>query len=463
MNRALPGMLAALCVALQGATARAQEPTDPRDAELTQLHEAVEKLEKRIDELESARASEPAPSSSSSASVYGSGDRPGSWADRVRLSGSASLDYLSGQSYGLFKHGAMNVWDTRLFVDADLARDVKVGDATAFRDAGFTFEWNLARLGYLANNVGDVYVDFRNIADESLLNFQAGRFQIPFGENYLRFGRGIVNDPFVALSAPPPWFWDEGVKLWGTALEGKVGYAFSVTDGEGGFNGPGNGSQQLSLKLAADPTEWLHLSVSGLRTGVLGTNTSPAFAAVWLGEMIPAAFGSGSPVQSFQSGEPVGPGPNKLSNLTIVGADAIFKLAGTRLWLSYGDARIDSAHSTFYDRSMIYWLAELVYHLNELSPRLGGTYVALRGSGMGTYSDSRGYLYDFRYGNTIGYNMSSFDQYALALGVPIGDHVLMKVQYAIQKIGLVHGITDPDIKEHADDNNFFGAEIGVHF
>ena len=67
-----------------------------------------------------------------------------------------------------------------------------------------------------------MYVDFRNIGDRDWLNFQPGRFQIPFGEKYLRFGRGYQTDPFVALSAPPPWFWDEGVKFWGTGDEGKA-------------------------------------------------------------------------------------------------------------------------------------------------------------------------------------------------------------------------------------------------
>lgn len=455
MNQARLAAFAALCVALHGAPARAGDP-DPRDAELERLYQAVDKLEQRIDDLESARPS--------SGYASGGGAGPASWADRVRISGSTSLDYLSGQgTYGLYDHGAMNVWDSRFFLDADLARDVKLGDGVAFRDAGFTFEWNLVRLGYLANNVGDVYVDFRNIGDQSWLNFQAGRFQIPFGENYLRFGRGYPSDPFVALSAPPPWFWDEGVKLWGTAMEGKLGYAFAVTDGEGGLNNPTNGSQQLSLKLMADPTEWLHLSVSGLRTGVLGTNSSPAFAALWFGEMIPRAFGGGSNQQSFQDGQPVGPGPNKLAGITVIGGDAIFKLPDTRLWLSYGDARIDSAHGTFYDRSLIYWLAELQFQLHAISPSLGESYIALRGSGLGTYSDNKGYLYDFRYGNSVGYNMSSFDAFAIALGVPVGDHVLMKVQYAIQKIGLVRGVTDDNIKEAADDANFFGAEIGVHF
>ena len=39
----------------------------------------------------------------------------------------------------------------------------------------------------------------------------------------------------------------------------------------------------------------------------------------------------------------------------------------------------------------------------------------------------------------------------------------MKIQYAFQRINLVDGVTDDDIKEAAKDANFFGAEVGVHF
>lgn len=456
MNRTL-AVAATLCLAWPASIVRADP--DARDEELQQLRETVEKLEKRIDDLEGARDGG---ASGSSMSYAPTGPSAGSWANRVRISGSSSLDYLNGGSYGLYDHGAMNVYDSRFFLDADLARDVEIGDAVAFRDAAFSFEWNLVRLGYLANNIGDVYVDLRKIGDQSWLNFTAGRFQIPFGENYLRFGRGYYTDPFVALSAPAPWFWDEGVKLWGTGLEGKIGYAFSVTDGEGGLNNATNGSQQLTLKLTADPWEWLHLSVSGLRTGVLGTNSSPAFAALWLGEMVPRQFGGGSSVPNFQNGVEVADGPNKLQDVTVIGGDVIFKFPNTRIWLSYGDNHIDSAHGTSYDRNLIYWIAEVVYQLEWISPRLGRSYIALKGSGLGTYSNSKGYLNDFRYSD-VGYNMSSFDTWAIALGVPIGDHVLMKVQYAFQNIGLVRGVTDDEIKEAADDASFFGAEIGVHF
>ena len=84
MNQARLAAFAALFVALHGAPARAADP-DPRDAELERLYQAVDKLEKRIDDLESARPS--------SGYASGGGAGPGSWADRVRISGSTSLDY----------------------------------------------------------------------------------------------------------------------------------------------------------------------------------------------------------------------------------------------------------------------------------------------------------------------------------------------------------------------------------
>jgi hypothetical protein len=450
MRRAEPLLLTllALC-ALYGAPARADD-ADPRDQELHRLYDEMGQLEKRIADLENDKTS-----------VGASG--AAAWTERVRISGSSSLAWLEGGKEGIFQHGTVNVYDLRFFIDADLARDFVLGDAKLFRDAGFAFEWNLERVGYLANNLGDVYVDFRGIGDQDFLNMQFGRFQIPFGENYLRFGRGYQTDPFIALSAPPPWFWDEGVKLWGKLFEGKASYAFSLTDGENALNSlVANGSQQLVLKLAIDPVEWLHLSVSGLTTGAVGSNTTPAVAAVWFGEMLPRSFGAGSTAPIFDHGEVIPAGPNKLHGIRILGGDAIFKLPDARLWLSYGGAQIDSAGGTTYDRNLIYWLAELMVQMRLISPTLAPAYVALRASGLGTYSNNEGYLLDFR-NYEVGYNMSELDTYALVLGLPLGDYLTLKAQYAWQHIALVRGVTSQSVKDAADHPNFFGMEIGVHF
>ena len=109
-----------------------------------------------------------------------------------------------------------------------------------------------------------------------------------------------------------------------------------------------------------------------------------------------------------------------------------------------------------------YWLAEVVYQLRELSPALDPMYVAVRASGLGTYDKDEGYLLDFRY-RDIGYNMRALDAYALALGLPLGNHMVLKAQYAIQNMDLVRGITDEEMRDAANDTDFFGMEIGVSF
>jgi hypothetical protein len=337
--------LALLC-ALPAHPASAED--EPSSEELERLYETVEKLEQRIGELENAQEA--------GSTHGGSAD----WSERIRLSGSAELDYLQGQSdYSLYDEGSTQIYDARVFLDADLGSDMRVGETTVIRDAGFTFEWNLVRLGSTQNNIGDLYVDLRGLLAQDWLNLEVGRFQIPFGENYLRFGRGRASDPFIALSASPPWFWDEGVKLWGKSSNGRFGYVASVTDGEGGINLENNSSKQVTLKLSFDPSEWLHLSASALRTGTLGSADSPAYASLWLGEAFPRAFGAGSSALSFDHGVALADGPDELRNVVVLGGDAIVNLPGARLWLSGGKASIESHGSSVYDRDLLYWLAEL--------------------------------------------------------------------------------------------------------
>ena len=181
------------------------------------------------------------------------------------------------------------------------------------------------------------------------------------------------------------------MKLWGKMFEDKASYAFAVTDGESAVNSVANGSAQLSLKLAADPWEWLHVSASALRSGTIGSNTSPAVAAVWLGEVLPRSFGAGIAAQSFQDGAPIGPGPNKLQGIWILGGDAIVKSPDTApVALLRRRRRSTRPAGTTYDRDLIYWLAELMVQLRIVSPSLAPAYVAVRASGLGTYSDNRG-------------------------------------------------------------------------
>lgn len=453
-SRTLSLATALLCLFL-GRAVRAEDP-NPSSAELESLYETVGQLEKRIAELETSKP----------ARAGGGGGGGAEWPERLRFSGSADLNYLQGDGndeYGLYQESSTQIYDARVFLDANLGSDARVGDVVVYRDAGFTFEWNIVRLGYAQNNIGDLYGDLRGLLGREWLNMEIGRFQIPYGENYLRFGRGRPDDPFIALTASPPWFWDEGVKLWGKTPDGHFGYVASVTDGEGGLNRERNDSKQVTLKLTWDPSEWLHLSASALRSGTLGSDDSPAFASLWLGEAIPAAFGSDTSVPSFDHGEEIAPGPNKLRGVVVVGGDAIFHFPDTRLWLAAGNASIDSHGPSVYDRDLLYWLAELTLQLRMISPALAPMYLALRANGLGTYDNDEGYLLDFRYEDTLGYNMRALDAYSVALGLPLGERIVLKAQYALQNVALVHGIDDEEVLENGDDANFFGMEIGVRF
>jgi hypothetical protein len=149
--------------------------------------------------------------------------------------------------------------------------------------------------------------------------------------------------------------------------------------------------------------------------------------------------------------------------VVVVGGDVIFHFPDARLWLAGGQTSIDSHGPSVYDRDLIYWLAELTLQLRMISPSLAPMYLALRANGLGTYDNDEGYLLDFRYDDALGYNMRALDQYAVALGLPLGERIVLKAQYTLQNIALVHGIDDPAILENDNDDNFFGMEIGVKF
>src|SRR5262245_11694035 len=120
---------------LSAASVRADD-SDAKSKELDELYQAVGKLERRIAELESQPKAAPV-----------SANGAGAWAERVRLSGSANIGWLEAGDGNIYEHGSVKLYDARFFVDADLARDARLGETLLFRDAGFAFEWNLYRIG----------------------------------------------------------------------------------------------------------------------------------------------------------------------------------------------------------------------------------------------------------------------------------------------------------------------------
>lgn len=444
--------VAGLCVLLAAASATGDDAA---------LVEKIERLEQRIDELESQQAQ-----AQSDRANAAEASRAADWTRRVRLSGSADTGLWGGQQNSLFDDDGFYIWDARFFVDAALGQDVRMGDYTIFRDLGLSFEWNLVRIGSLQNNVGDLFVDFQGVGGSDWLNFQVGRFQIPVGEAYLQYGKGYSERPFVSNSFGP-WWWDEGVRLFGSSAGGDAlghfGYVASVSNGDTPFNVDTDSDKQLTLKLYYEPTQWLRLSVSGLRTGEIGDDTNPASGALWLGEAWARAFGAGTTVPNFQNGAVVADGPNRLRETWFAGADAILNFEDkAHIWGAYGQYHIDSQGQSLYDRTLDYWIAELILRGAWLGESFRPFYAGFRAQGLETSDTDDGYLLDSRRSSSLGYNMQELIQYSTVLGWDITQWLRLRTEYTAQQIETVRGVT-PAIRDAAHNANYFAVQLGGDF
>jgi hypothetical protein len=133
-----------------------------------------------------------------------------------------------------------------------------------------------------------------------------------------------------------------------------------------------------------------------------------------------------------------------------------------RLWLAYGYYDIDSDGPGLYDRSLQYWVAELILRGGSVSPALQPLYLALRANALGTYDRGEGYLLDFRYGSSLGYNMEALTAYSVAVGWKLTKYATLRGEYTLQDIDLVRGAS-PEMRAAADDSDYFGFELGIHF
>jgi hypothetical protein len=379
-------------------------------------------------------------------------------ARRVRISAFASGVWFDASAEALVCCKHRQIWDARFFADVLLAEDVGPGERTWLRSAAVSVEWDLYRLGYEDDDLGEAYVELQGLGDSGWWNVQLGRFQIPVGENYLRFSKGARDNPFISNTVAGAWWWDEGVKLYGADARGRYGYVASLTNGETPRDFGLDGGDQYTLKLFVNPAPWLHLSVSGLYSGGMGDDESPANAALWLGESWARGFGSGSPLPNFVNGVALPDGPGRLDDTLYLGADAVFTHpAGARLWLSYGSYAIDSSGPAVYDRTLHGWIAELVLEGRLLRPELARFYLALRANGLGTYDADEGYLLDVRSGWTVGYNARALEGYSAALGWRLTRWTTVKLEYSRQHLTQVRGAGP------AQDADIVGAELAVFF
>ena len=204
------------------------------------------------------------------------------------------------------------------------------------------------------------------------------------------------------------------------------------------------------------------MSASGLVSGEVGSPGNPAANSLWLGEMWPRAFGSGTSVTNFQDGVAIADGPDVLDGVTLIGGDAVLDFDGVRVWLAYGVTEIDSSGGSTYDRTLTYWIAEVLIEGEQFSPHWTPFYLGLRANGLGTYNSDEGYFTDIRLNGTLGYNVESSDAYSVVLGWRIADGVTLRTEYTIYEVDLVRGVT-ADLEAAAEDLDYFSIELGIDF
>jgi hypothetical protein len=179
---------------------------------------------------------------------------------KVSISGEGGVGYFHSGSEGIFPNGEFRVDEAKLFVESPIWNSVY-----------FFTEINLmTRQAFDVNvKLGECYLDFENVSElwhrERMLNVRLGRMDIPFGEEYQ--SRDAIDNPFISHSLSDLWGVDEGIELYGSVS--KVSYVVAVQNG--GASGVRDFTPDKSVagRLSFDPARWLHLSVSGMRTGDL--------------------------------------------------------------------------------------------------------------------------------------------------------------------------------------------------
>jgi hypothetical protein len=235
----------------------------------------------------------------------------------------------------------------------------------------------------------------------------------------------------------------------------------SVSNGDTDFNVDRNHDPQGTLKLYTDPWPVAAPLGVGPVVGRARPQRRAAPGALWLGETWAMAIGAFNDLPNYIDGVPTPDGPSQIDRTWLVGGDAIVKpLEGLRIWLAGGRFDIEASGSGPYDRSLTYWIAEVVAEGQLVSPSLAPLYLALRANGLTTGDSGRGYLLDYRYWNAAGFNLRDLNEYSAALGLRIGRYVTLRSEYAFRDVRLVRGV-DPAIRAGVEDEHWFALDVGI--
>ena len=337
-------------------------------------------------------------------------------AREIRVAGEAGFAFFQTGSAGAYPKAEFRVDDPVITLEAAVMKDVYF----------FTELKLLPRETNVDSfQLGELYVDFENVSAAwgrpGWLGVRAGRINIPFGEEYQV--RGPVANPLISHSLGDVWGTDEGVELYGQI--GPVAYALAVQNGGNSRLRDFNADKALVARFGGDPTRWLHLSLSAMRTGELAT-VADNLSEVWIGNGFFRALGPPKTTGTFWA--------------SLYEGDATARWAGGHGTVSLGQARFDDSDTTADNsRRLNFGYIEAVQAL------AGPLYGAVRFSEMRV---ARGYpLTGWGAPGTFFFRPSLTEQLrrlSLGLGYRFGPALVLKAEYARESGRLTNGTARND-------------------
>ena len=243
---------------------RLEQQNQALQEQLRQQQTLIQTLSRKVNDIEEASAQRRRELEHLESELKEAGPVPkssgGPSFGKVNISGEGGVAFFHSGSEGLYPNAEFRVDEAKLFVEAPIWGDVY-----------FFTELNLMtrEAQDLSLQLGELYLDFENVSKlwngERQLNLRVGRMDIPFGEEYIY--RDAIDNPLVSHSLTDFWGVDEGIELYGSL--GKFSYVLAVQSG--GVSGVRDfdADKAIAARLSFDPKPWLHLSVSGMRTGDL--------------------------------------------------------------------------------------------------------------------------------------------------------------------------------------------------
>lgn len=402
---------------LQEQVKEQQRQIEALAAKLTEVQQAGERHERQLQELREGAAG-PAPATA------------GNREQEIRLSGEAGLAFFNTGAAGQFPKAEFRVDDARVFVEAPVVKDVYFFGGLDLQ----TREANDENLRF-----GELYADFENVSGrlggpDRVLNVRAGRFNIPFGEEYLV--RNVLDNPLISHSLSDVWGMDNGVEVYGGS--GQFQYVLAVQNGGDNPLHDYNADKSLTTRVGWEAAAWLHLSASAMRTGELNV-TGDALSEVWFADAFFRALGPAKSTTSFWA--------------DLYEGDATARWKDGQLRAALGSVRFDDNDTaTDNSRRLRYGYVEV---MQKIAGRLRGAarYSEIQAGGGGYPLAGWGNLGRYFFSPAL---TERLRRLSLGFGYQFGPPLVLKLEYTAEWGRQTNGA-------RRDQEDFLGTEVGLKF